>query len=401
MNRKEFLKQSAALGIGLPFLSSLLSSCGDDVQLPNSFDVNFSGNVIVIGAGSAGMMASYLLQQHGTNYTLLEASDNFGGRVKKAGDFADFPIDLGAEWIHTDPEILAELINDPSQDASIDIINYRPETIYVWKNNELKKRNFFSNFYGEYKFKSTTWYDFFDQYIVPSISDNILYNEVVQIIDYSSDQVQVITNNNTYTADRIILATPLTTLINERINFQPSFPSAKTEALNGVDMPAGLKIFVEFSERFYPDIVIDGGLLSYVTSEEEGDKAIYDAAFGKNAETNVLALFTVGVQAKEYTDLGSDEEIFAKFMDELDEMFDGKASQYYVKHVVQNWTAEEFIEGSYSHYTDYSTRPILGESVDNKIYFAGEAYAPESDLATVHGAGISAFRTVEELLKIG
>lgn len=293
------------------------------------------------------------------------------------------------------------MINDPSQEASIDIINYRPETIYVWKNNELKKRNLFSNFYGEYKFKSTTWYDFFDQYIVPSISDNILYNEVVQTIDYSSDQVQVITNNNTYTADRIILATPLTTLINERINFQPSLPSSKIEALNGVDMPAGLKIFVEFSERFYPDIVIDGGLLSYVTSEEEGDKAIYDAAFGKNADSNVLALFTVGVQAKEYTDLGSDEEIFAKFMGELDEMFDGKASQYYVNHVVQNWTAEQYIEGSYSHYTDYSARPILGESINNKIYFAGEAYAPESDLATVHGAGISAFRTVEELLKIG
>ena len=41
--------------------------------------------------------------------------------------------------------------------------------ISVWKDGKLRKRNIASHFYSEYKFKSTTWYGFFEQHIVPTI----------------------------------------------------------------------------------------------------------------------------------------------------------------------------------------------------------------------------------------
>ena len=169
------------------FISTLSSCKKNDISYPE-FEVNFSGKVTIIGAGAAGLTAGYILNRYNIDFEILEASDKFGGRVKEIEGFADFPIDLGAEWIHTHPSILAKLINDTSVDASIDIINYSPETLYIWDNGKLKKRNFFTNFYGERKFKKTTWYSFFDDYIVPAVYDKIIFNSPVNEINYTNDK---------------------------------------------------------------------------------------------------------------------------------------------------------------------------------------------------------------------
>jgi len=56
-------------------------------------------NVIVIGAGVAGLIAAVKLAEAGCCVTVLEASDRVGGRIRTehAGDAA---IELGAEFIH-------------------------------------------------------------------------------------------------------------------------------------------------------------------------------------------------------------------------------------------------------------------------------------------------------------
>ena len=91
------------------------------------------------------------------------------------------------------------------------------------------------------------------------------------------------------------------------------------------------------------------------------------------------------------------EALIEYVMEELDMIFDGQASQHYLQHVVQNWSKEPFIRGSYSHYEEYAATEILTEPIEKKIYFAGEAYAP-SDSSTVHGAGRSAYKAVERIL---
>ena len=60
---------------------------------------NFDGKVIIVGAGAAGLAAAKKLEEAGIRYQILEATDHYGGRIQKNEDFADFPIDLGAEWI--------------------------------------------------------------------------------------------------------------------------------------------------------------------------------------------------------------------------------------------------------------------------------------------------------------
>ena len=396
MTRKDFIKNIATLSIATPFMASLLTSCSKEnieffEEVPNSFN----GKIIIVGAGAAGLIAGHILQQNNIDFQIIEASSIYGGRVKKSADFADFPIDLGGEWIHTDPSVLAKLLNDSSSKADIEVIPYSPKTISVWNDGKLRKRNIAHHFYSEYKFKSTTWYGFFEQHIVPNFSEKIVYNSPITEIDYTGAQVSLKNNQGeTFNADKVLVTVPLPILRNNFIQFNPPLPSNKVAAINNIGYPDGIKAFIEFSERFYPDLTFaDGGLIS------GGDTLYYDAAFGKDANTNVLALFSVSEETSKYTNLESDTAIFEKIMGELDEMFDGQATKYYKKHIIQNWSKEPFIQGSYSHYDNYGDMDILGEPLDNKVFFAGEALHP-TDSSTVHGAGESGYNAVVEMLAV-
>ncbi len=57
-------------------------------------------NVLVIGAGIAGLSAAFHLKEAGIHATVLEARDRIGGRVWTDHDFAGFPVEFGAELIH-------------------------------------------------------------------------------------------------------------------------------------------------------------------------------------------------------------------------------------------------------------------------------------------------------------
>lgn len=400
MTRKEFIKYCKAIGIGLPVFLTLESCTDDEVSVTApEFEVNFSGKVIIIGAGAAGLTAGYLLQRENIDFQILEASSVYGGRLKRADNFVDFPIDLGAEWIHTEPSILAEILTNPNIEANIDFITYNPQTISVWKNGKLKKNNWASNFYSEYKFKSTTWYGFFENYIVPDISDKIILNQPVTEIDYSTDMVNIKTNDGSvFEADKVLVTVPVKTLQDEYMDFIPSLPAEKISAINSIKMGDGLKAFIEFRERFYPDILNFGGLL---TGNESDEKIFYDAAFRKDSDKNVLGLFTIGKPAGVYAALDTEQQVIDTIIGELDEIFDGKASENYINHVIQNWSKEPFIGGSYS--TEFKnsrtgTMNTISEPVDNKIYFAGEALSDENQ-STVHGASETAYSTVEVILK--
>jgi monoamine oxidase len=58
-----------------------------------------SGNVIVVGAGMAGLTAAKELADSGFEVVVLESRDRSGGRIWT--DYSlDVPVDLGAAWIH-------------------------------------------------------------------------------------------------------------------------------------------------------------------------------------------------------------------------------------------------------------------------------------------------------------
>lgn len=400
MTRKDFIEQSLIMGVGIPFLSTLfLQSCDEGESIFPRFKTSFSGKVLIVGAGAAGLAAGYLLKYYGVDFEIIEANPVYGGRLKKTDDFADFPIDIGAEWIHTDPKILADIANDPRAREVIDIIVYNPQTVQSWKNGKMRSHNYISKLYSEWKFKNSTWFDFFEQWIVPEIADKILLNRPVTAINYETDKIILkTTTDDLYEADKVLITSSVKMLQNGYITFLPALPHEKTEAFRKIDMGDGIKIFIEFREKFYPDILAFGNIFQALQEEE---KFVYDAAFSKGSKQHILGLFAINEKASAYTKLPSEEAIISTFLAELDVMFDGKASANYVKHIIENWSEEPFIQGAYSYTFDGDQKQIVAaitRPIMDRIYFAGEALSIDKQ-AMVHGACESAYRMVATMLR--
>ena len=122
MTRRELLKVCGLFGIGLPS-QAMLASCDKEAITPSGF----TGTVLIVGAGAAGMAAGYLLEQKGIEFRIIEASATYGGRMKRTTTFVDFPISLGAEWLHTTRRELVDTINNPSTQVSTQLQSYQAQ----------------------------------------------------------------------------------------------------------------------------------------------------------------------------------------------------------------------------------------------------------------------------------
>lgn len=372
MTRKDFLQLCTILGVGLPG-KLLLGGCGGE---SGDGDSGFSaggsdggsgdegrGRVLILGAGVGGLSAAYTLQRMGVDFTILEASNTYGGRVKIDPDFADFPIPLGAEWIETGTGFLEDFVDDES--VEVDVATFADGM--------------------DHKFRGSSWLGFFEQFILPSVQDRIRYGERVTAVNYEGDIVEVTTDQGVHRAERVIVSVPLRILQVGDIRFQPALPSWKREAIDGVTVWDGFKAFFEFSENFYED---GAGSVDPVANAG-GQKLYYDAAWGQPTARHILGLFTVGAPARDYTERSGDE-LRDFILAELDAAFDGRASATYVNHVVQDWGDDPLAQGAYlEDGADYEVVRVLGQPVDNKLFFGGGAYTDGEDWVSVHTAARS------------
>ncbi len=70
-------------------------------------------DVLVIGAGAAGLSAARNLLKAGKSVTILEARDRIGGRIHTiAGEGFSFPVEAGAEFIHGDLPFTKSLMKE-------------------------------------------------------------------------------------------------------------------------------------------------------------------------------------------------------------------------------------------------------------------------------------------------
>lgn len=355
--------------------------------------------VLIVGAGAAGITAAHLLAERGIDFTVLEASPVHGGRLRKAADFVDFPIDLGAEWIHRSirarPPILSGVLD--GSDQRYPSFPYRPRAISQYRRGRVRRMNwlrFVLARVDDAKFVDSTWFDVFDRLVTADIQARIRYSTPVAAIDYTGPGVRVqSTAGEELTADQVLVTVPLTMLQNDSIRFTPQLPADKRVELAKERMGDGLKVFMEFEQRFYPDALLVGKLLGDPYSE---DAVYYDATQGKRTDRHVLALFAHGAKATRYTELGSEQAIIEYVLGELDQIFHGQASKHLRQHLVQNWSAEPFIQGSYS--MRRASPEVLSAPVDGRLFFAGEAMHERGRTVAVHGAADSAYIAVDRML---
>ena len=157
------------------------------------------------------MAAAKVLEQNKIDYIILEATNRYGGRLKKDTTLADFPIDIGAEWLHSAPITLNKLKGKRGDKIDEALIPYHLDKTASWDGKEYTidphwQNNFMYSFLPESKFKETTWYDFVDENIAKTVKHNIEFNSPVNGIDYSGNNVIVKTKNGkTYEADRVLV----------------------------------------------------------------------------------------------------------------------------------------------------------------------------------------------------
>lgn len=442
MNRRHFIKQSTFLSIGgLLIPSTLLSACRKETLFE---DINYDGKVLIIGAGAAGLYAGYVLKSKGIDFQILEADATYGGRMGKLIGFANFPIDLGAQWLHGKNNILGDLVKKSTTKITLDdsemrywfnnqLLNSLPKNVSIFEGedlpdiscedyalqqglgedykfiveaiagdqgadasrlsvyyNNLEEENWSSGD-DDFKFQET-FFDLINGQIATHVLDKIALNTIVSKIDYSGSQIIVTdTNNNNYQADKVIITIPITILKSNDIEFTPSLPQEKIEAFSKIGMDAGMKVFLKFNTKFFDQNIAGGSVCA----------AYADDSVGKAQEDNILLAFIMGEQAEYLTSLGSDVAITNALLQELDTMYNGQATASFIASHVQNWTTNPFIKGAYSYSTVGmgDARSIAAQSLDNKLFFAGEAMNLNGHHQTVQGAIETGYREVINILK--
>lgn len=402
IDRRAVIRAGAAAG-----LAAVLAGCGDlfggdetdrggmQAGADTSDDDAAArvGSVIIVGAGPAGMSAAAMLARAGVDVRVLEARPTYGGRIRHTRDFVDFPIPLGGEWLHEDPDELTDI--NGGDEPSTELAAYQPTDEVAFYDGVLTIDVMGSEPDSDLKFVGSTWLDFFETYLLPDIADRIEYDVEVVEIDYAGDLV-VLTSatGEEYTADRAIVTVPIKLLQDERIEFTPPLPPDHRAAIERAEIWDGMKVFVEFSERFYPVY------LSFPDSDTpKGQRLYYDASYGQKSDAHVLGLFTVGTPAEKYQAVDEGDELRDLILAELDDVFDGAASRTYLQHIAQNWNAEPFARAAYlADEADWRIPETLAVRFSDRLFLAGDAYTSHGDWSAVDDAARSARDVVRDLL---
>jgi monoamine oxidase len=443
MKRRRFIEKSILAYLGLAISPNLLALDEKVNVFPNS---NFTGKIIIIGAGAAGLYAGFILKSKGIDFKILEASNRSGGRLGKKNDFADYPIDLGAQWLHGRHSILGDLVKSTkteitkdnselmywfnnqitsetpkkvakivSSDSSLSDVSFLEYAEQQGLGNEYKylveqiagdsgadssdisikwnaiEEEEWNSGNNDFKFKES-FFDLIDKNITEKIKDSILLNTPITKIKYSEDSIIVSDKNGkSHEGDKVIITVPITILQDNDIEFEPVLPQSKIDAFNKIGMGAGMKVFLKFNSKFYDENIVGGKVCA----------AYADEIIGKKGKDNVLLAFVMGVQAELLTSLGSDLEITNALLAELDTMYNGQATSSFIKSHVENFTTNPFIKGAYS-YSKVGigdSRRIAAQPINNKLFFAGEAMNLNGHHQTVHGAIETGYREVIHILK--
>jgi len=452
MQRRKFIKDTIT---GLPIViitPSLLSSCNND----GDGQKTNGKTVIVVGAGISGLAAAKKLKENGFNVIVLEAQSKVGGRLKTNRSLG-VAFDEGASWIHgtagnpitslaqqagmntafTDDEsILAYdlggvLHSDSNFSDSEDKFYTVLETL---KNNGSSTKSFetvFNELYPTYcndrlwKFFLSTYltfdtgdlnmlssllynegeefggeerisvngYDTIPSYL--AIGLNVQLNQKVTKIDYSNTKILVSHNGTVTEADYVLVTVPLGVLKANKIDFVPSLPNTKQNAIQKVGVNCVNKFLLTWETAFWDDE-------QYICyTPDIKDKFNYFVNVKKYQPTvNALMTFAYADKARQ-TENMTDQQIIEEIMTHLRDIYGNDIP--YSKNILRTkWQTNEYSYGSYS-YTAVGTEmrhfDDLAEEIDDKIFFAGE-HTEIDYFSTAHGAYLSGIREADKIIAL-
>jgi len=414
-------------------------------------------DVIIIGAGAAGLMAMKELVEAGRTVCILEAAAIAGGRIVTLHrDDLEEIVEAGAEFIHGDLPLTLQLLNE----ARISYTKVVGEMISVekgiWQNDEmhdshwaqfteqLKKsgeditiRSFLEKYFGSSEFTGlrravqnfAEGFDLADisrasvlaikkewrhenehQYRVDGGYGRLVnyledickraggvfqFNAPVTKIEHNKNHVTVHTaNGDTYSASKIIITVSAGVLQSGAIKFEPKL-TLYDHAVQQIGFGSVIKFLLYFKTNFWKD---HPGSIGFLLSDEE----IPTWWTQLPHENNLLTGWLGGPPA--VTKSGdSDEMLLSSALLSLSRIFHlplQSLSNNLLFHKIICWHNDPYTKGAYSYSTlgSAEARKILLKPVDDTIYFAGEALY-EGDLQGTVEAALQSGRSVARTIR--
>lgn len=241
---------------------------------------------------------------------------------------------------------------------------------------------------GEGDFRVVEGYDRIPAHLAQGI--DVRLNKPVARVEWGQSPVRIFTENaEIYEAERVLITLPLGVLQAGHIQFDPPLPAEKCDAIHGIIMGEGMKLVYKFPAHLMPAdthaIYADGAPPMWWTSTPSNNEQVWTG-------------FATGEWAREVRAHG--EDTMLDYALETIRREVGQPNLTPLATHVVHWTRDPFALGAYSVMPPGAdgAREILAKPIGERLFWAGEATAPQPWASTVHGAFFSGQRAARELL---
>ena len=411
-------------------------------------------DVVIIGAGIAGLSAAKTLKKHGIQFRLLEASHRIGGRAYSEQLSSNNWFDLGCSYLHNgsiNPFVsIAKEMNFP-----IDI-----------KNGNLfdsQKTHYFSNgkkidlgspdpldkahHHVLRKIKKSKTdkalvesMDFEDPYFPISchLSTNLnaadpdvvsskdyeaslyegpdyplprsfgslikkwggnirvsLHTKVNQL-NWEGSLIKLKTSKGSLSTKKVILTVSTGVLSNGEIETTPDFPKETLTAIRNLPMGTLNKIGFCFKKKLFSQRD-QGWYVTWGNTNHIQEQNIGSFQVSATSPQNIVVF--AGGRFGEWLENKGSETMLDYAISKIEDVFGKAVTQNIQNSITTAWASEPLTKGSYSYATpgkSYS-RSILSRIINKKIHIAGEA-TEINHYGTAHGAYFSGVRVANEVI---
>jgi monoamine oxidase len=402
-------------------------------------------DVAVIGAGAAGIGAARRLREAGTvSLVVLEARGRVGGRVHTIAP-AEFPLDRGAEWLHSadrnplspiaqslgfsvhrrPPEWTTRLRRSgetieaeeewialraaqrvargraatEAEDRSLAVIlqpggrwNELLEATSSWANGaELDQVSVKD--YVRYEDSETNWrlgegYGSLFKALAEGLP--VVCEAAVSRVNHRGRAIRLETARGTVTSAQVIVTVPTSIIAQEIIRFDPPLPE-KLAAAAGLPLGVDDKLFISLKG---PIPGLEGGayLVGSTTSRETMSYQV------RPLDRPAIYCFFGGRFAAALESEGQ-AAMFDFAAGELTRLLGSEVRKRMAPLTSTAWRSDPWSRGSYSYALPghADDRAVLAAPVDDRLFFAGEACSPNF-FSTAHGAWLSGITAAEAAL---
>ena len=441
INRRQFLLASAGL---------LATPVWSRVSVPTNPDV------VIIGAGAAGMAVARTLLEQGRSFVVIEAADRIGGRLHTDTSIFGVPFDIGAHWLHQknanpfvqygkengftlysapDDEILYVADREATEDEYEDFESAMDEMssaiatagrgrkdvspmsvmpdLGEWQGTVHLLTGPFEMAKDFDHFSCVDWYnsaDGEDWYCKEGFGAlwahsaqgvPVQLNTKAKAINWNGEGVAVETDQGAINAKSCIVTVSTGVLAHGEIKFNPPLPIEKQESFQNISMGVYNHVGLQFRQNFFG--IGDDGYLVYKV-DSKGQTSPNGFALLTNVSGTNLSYADLGGEFAQELEKEGDQAQIDFVLSELRRIFGGEVDKQLIKASVACWGENPLFYGSYASAEPgaYHYREVLRQPVAGKIWFAGEACS-RTQWATVAGAhksGIQVAKQVAEYLEV-